>query len=151
MPQQKPYLGTSNARVTAAFNETSEKSYVYGTDFTFGTPVAFSGVGGRNTSVPVIPANGGSITYHQYSRLDLGVLAELTGTAAIPKVQLPSGSFSIHTVLTQINTALGLNLTTAEVVNTSYSQGAGVYRLTISNSVAWLPGSFYDFQAEVAA
>ena len=145
MPESKPYQGLSTERLTKAMNDTSNKSFVHGVDFNFGTVTPFSGVGNRNSLVQVIPTNGGQPSYHQYERLSLSILSKLDGTAKPDPVTVPNGSFYARDVLTQINTALGLNLTASEIVNTLYPNDATTFRLTIDKSVAWIPGSYYDF------
>lgn len=147
MAQVTPYIATSEQRVTEALNQSSSKNLIHGVDFTFGSIVAEPGAGGRNTRIEVIPTGNFSRSWHSYTRLDLNVLAELTGTATPSGVFVPHFPFTAHSALAQINQALGLTLSPAEVVNTSYTEIQSIYRLTIAQSVAWLPGSHFDFQA----
>lgn len=147
MPQVNPYLGQSEQRLALALNQTSNKNLIYGVDFTFGQIVAQAGDDGRNTRIEVVPLNGASRSWHSYTRLPLNILSQLTGTATPTGVFVPHFPFTAHSALQQINEALGLSLTTAEVVNTSYTEIQTSYRLVINQSVAWLPQSFFDFQA----
>ena len=147
MPQVNPYLGQSEQRLTLALNQTSNKNLIYGVDFTFGQIIVQPGEGGRNTRIEVVPLHGESRSWHSYTRLPLNVLSELTGTATPMGVFIPHFPFTAHSALQQINEALGLSLTAAEVVNTSYTEVQSSYRLVINQSVAWLPQSFFDFQA----
>ncbi len=143
----KPYSGLSVDRLTNLLNTESNTNYVYNSDFVFGNPTPATGPGGQNTIVSVIPTGQRAPSHHLYKRLNINILGDLRGTASVLAVDVGDGNFNIHDILPQINDKLGVDLTTAEVQNTQYSQLDTHYRLTITNSLAWLPGSFYDFRS----
>lgn len=145
----KPYEGTDRDRLTALINNTNETTWQEGVDFEYGTAINPSTVDGANTSVWLRSklTNYRDAIIH-YERLDIGVLSllppQFLNTVLIDK--LP---FEIHEILEDINSALGLTLSTDEVVNTKFHNKRGSYPLNIvdGKSYAWLP-SMYEFIAE---
>lgn len=150
-----PYLGTSEERLAAEMNAQSGLSLIFGTDFVFDSLAAEVGPEGRNTIIRVVPMDADySPSWHRYTRLDIGILANLRGTARIDPFifEGQEGSeISLHSLLGEINTQLGLNLVGEEVSNYYFTLGEpGVsfqLRLEITQSVAWLPNSFFEFEA----
>lgn len=148
MPPVRPYAGNSEELLTAIMNETSGTSFVYDQDFTFGTPVAVDGAGGRNTQIEVFPTNGGSVSRHQYWRLDLAIMKNLDGMARPEIFQFGFRNMVYaRNVLDEINELFGLNLRADEIENTQwFAHSEEPLRLIITNSVHWLPGSYYEFE-----
>jgi hypothetical protein len=149
MDIEKPYGGLSNDRLTALINRDNQKTLVEGVDFTFGTPSDYSDSQGRNTQVTITPVPGkkykGPADLH-YKRLPLLVLDDLS-SGYIVKVQIPGLPFSIHGMLSAINTALGLNLIEDEVQDVEYTEKLAEYPLRINQgiSLAWVD-SEYQFK-----
>lgn len=148
-PPAQPYLGTSNARLVALINAHTGQSYVEGVDFTFGKITTVNGPT-YNTRIrlkPVNPAYSEQDLY--YTRLSIQAIARRP-SATLGNVEIASLPFSIHNELADINAALGLNLTTAEVFNTTYATEQATYTLQVRSgaSVAWVPSS-YNFAATV--
>lgn len=141
-----PYSGTSLQRLIELLNRENAVSYVHGTDFTIGLPLGYTDSEGRNTRVLLTVKKPGKLTPQEvfYRRLNISVLNKLPA-GYIKNVYVPKLPFTIHEILPNINEALGLDLTTSEVVNTSYSVRQSKYKLTIREtaSLAWI-GNF-DF------
>lgn len=152
MATLKPYAGLSPARLTALMNKDNHDTLRLGVDFTFGIPAAYSDVAGRNTKLVITPMPGkpydGPQELH-YWRLGLDAMGRLP-VGEVAKVQLESLPFSIHDALPAINAALGLNLTTDEVEDDIFLEMQATYPLTITDSLAWLPGSVFNFQVHFA-
>jgi hypothetical protein len=141
-----PYSGPSNTRLTALINQDNNTNRIEGVDFTYGAPSSFSGPGGVNTKVTLTPLAGTQYYGPQdafYHRLPISVLADLPGTLrrSIVVTALP---FTLHSILSEINAALRLNLTTQEVINQTFSDERDNYPLTIdeTRSLAWAGGVF---------
>lgn len=151
MPSLTPYIGTSVARLTAMINQDNNNHIAPGVDFTFGVPAAFDGDDGRNTKVTLTPVAGTPYAGPQdieYWRLGIDAIGRLPEGSVDP-VSVPAGAFTIHGILTTINTALGLNLTTDEVEEAAYTGGEDTYTLTVlDTSLCWF-GSTYDFAAYI--
>ena len=149
MPSLTPYIGLSNVRLTAMLNLDNNKTLREGVDFTYGGVVAILGRGGRNALVTLTPVPGSGYPSAQqitYWRLGIDALGRLPAGSTDP-VPVPRLPFSIHGILPLINTALGLNLTPAEVEDSLYTEEAPSYALKIvDGSLAWFP-STYDFPA----
>jgi len=150
MPTLLPYKGLSRDRVVALANLKNNTNHQYGTDFTFGTLRAQSAGGFGNTVLQVLP--GDTETYVQqsleYTRLSLAVMFNLPDGEVLP-VTIRKIPFSVHQVLDDINTALGLDLLPEEVEDSVYDKVQERYTLRIAGalaSVAWLSSSF-DFPA----
>jgi len=156
-----PYAGLSDQRLTDLVNLDNTTTLRVGVDFTFGPPQPYSDGSGRNTQVTLYP-KAGSIwskpeTIH-YTRLSLQVLRELPSGWVNP-VLITSAPFTLNDVLDSINTALGLNLTTDEIVNVQYDGVQPTYRLPINEEVSlgWIdsdyvfPAIFADIDIPLAS
>jgi hypothetical protein len=146
MPSLTPYIGRSSARLLALLNADNGTNYQEGVDLTFGEPVIKAGPGTRNTQVTITPVDTTKYSGPQdlhYTRLGLDALSRLPN-GALDVVEIPALPFSIHQVLPQINTALGLNLTPAEVEDTIYTESAPTYALKVvgNASLAWVDSEF---------
>lgn len=149
MPSLTPYIGLSNVRLTAMLNKDNNKTLREGVDFTYGDVVAIIGRGGRNATVRLTPVSGSGYPNAQdiqYWRLGIDALGRLPAGSTDP-VPVPKPPFRIHGILPVINTALGLNLTPAEVEDSLYTEEAPSYALkVVEGSLAWYP-STYSFPA----
>jgi len=150
----QPYLGTSKQRLVALINSDNNATLVEGEDFTLGAPSANSGPEGRNTKVTLTPTNSSEYTPSdlRYTRLSIAVLSTLASASpeSITPVEITEIPFSIHGILDDINTALGLNLTPEEVQDQTFSAAQIQYPLTIvEGSYAWLP-STYNFSVTLS-
>lgn len=149
MPALTPYIGLSRDRLTALINRDNSKTLTEGVDFTYGSVSAIVGRNGRNAKVTLTPVPGSGYPSAQdvtFWRLGIDALGRLPAgsTDSVPVPRLP---FSIHGILPVINTALGLNLTPAEVEDTVYTEEAPSYAMKIvDGSLAWYP-STYSFPA----
>lgn len=152
MPTVKPYSGLSTTRLTNLINKDNGTKLRLGRDFTFGPIASYNDANGRNTRVTLTPTIGSPYLAPQevhYWRLGLDALTRLPA-GSLGRVQIQELPFSIHDLLPQINTALGLDLTADEVENTVHSVQQAKYRITIkpNASYAWLP-SYFDFDADI--
>lgn len=149
-PPAQPYLGTSNARLVALINAHTGQDYVEGVDFTFGKITTVNGPN-YNTRIRIKPVNVEVYSEQDlyYNRLSIQALTRRP-SATLGTVEIASLPFSIHDELADINAALGLNLTAAEVFNTTYTSEQATYTLQVRSgaSVAWAPSS-YNFAATV--
>ena len=146
MARTKPYQGTSHDRLTALINADNGASLHEGTNFTIGTPTVSSGPAGRNTAITFTPVN-----FHiyqpqtlRYKRLSLAVLSSLAVGEILP-VTITAIPFTTHSILSVINEALGLNLTTDEVLNEQFTTVEQTYRIKIKDNVsslAWIDSEF---------
>lgn len=150
MPTIKPYEGLSNDRLTDLINSENNTSLVEGVDFTYGPVTVSAGPQGRNTSIILTPPeeSGFSETTIRYIRLPLTIMG-LLPEGEVDYVDIENIPFTIHEILPKINASLGLSLTTSEVVNSTQTQAALQYPLTIvAGSFAWLP-STYNFKVRL--
>lgn len=142
----QPYKGTSVNRLLALINSTLTVPLVLGVDFNFGKLTTLSHPR-YNTRIRIKPVNVGQFVEQDvyYTRLSLDAIGRLPVDER-PPVTIRTASFTIHEILADINTALGLDLTPDEVFDTHYSERQDTYRLQVRSgaSVAWKP-SFYDF------
>lgn len=147
-----PYIGISSDRLTQLINTLNTRDIRYGIDFTFSSPLSNIGPNGENTKVTIVSISNSDFTGQvdfYYNRLPLSVLNYIPPTDK-SVVNIPTVPFYIHDILDTINTALNINLTTDEVVNTYYTAMQSKYRLEIqtTESLAWVP-SYYDFDATI--
>ena len=154
MPSFAPYQGLSNTRLTNLMNTDNNLDRKEGIDFTFGVPEAITpDAEGRNTKVTITPVEGTSYPRAQdltYARLGLDALTRLPNGMEPGIVDIAALPFTIHFALPQINAALGLNLTTDEVVDELHEELAPTYELKIApGSLAWLEGSTFQFRARI--
>lgn len=148
MARIKPYAGTSKDRLSALISKSqtpvlpSAVSYVF-SNMREGT----SSVDGA-TDITVVASIGSRVDAPEdvsYQRLDIDVLSLLPSEEIelVPALEVP---FSIHDILGEINTALGINLLPEEVVNEEFTEQSEIFPLTItSESLAWVP-SVYMFR-----
>lgn len=145
-----PYIGLSPQRLTDLINSDNNTAFQLGVDFNFSTPLPYSDTAGRNTKISMVPTDTSKYvaTEIHYWRLPLTVLNDLPAGSVQP-VQIPKVPFTTHQVLDAINTALGLNLSTAEVIDQTYSVKQVSYPLHINeaSSLAWVDSNF-QFQAQ---
>jgi hypothetical protein len=145
----KPYEGSDRNRLTALINEVNATTLQEGVDFEFGKYILPSNVPGANTSVRLRSklTNYSDEVVH-YRRLDIGVLA-LLPPDFLDTVLIDKLPFQIHEIIEDINTALGINLSTDEVVNTKFTDRRAKYPLNIRDgqSYAWL-SSEYEFAVQ---
>lgn len=154
MERIKPYGGTSLARLSNLIKASNPKLNRSDVSFEFGTPVAATGW--LNTTLFARPIVNSTLHVSttvtptpalfeeiQYRRLSLNVLRmlPLCEIRPVENITLP---FSIHEVLPEINKALGLNLTTDEVINHRYENAMTTYKLEIANdtNLAWLKSEY---------
>lgn len=139
----KPYGGSSRARLAKLLNSANSTNYQLDVDFTFGPPVKEI-TESTDTSVTVVGLRKGSISQKvQYRRLSINALAALPAGEVDP-VPATRWPFSIHANLATINQALGVNLTTDEVVDDVYqdeNQQYLILRIT-DKSYAWNVSEF---------
>lgn len=144
MSTPQPYAGISAQRLVALINAKNNTNYQLGVDFTLGVPYQYIDAAGRNTQVQLTPV---SSTYEaeaiHYSRLPLTVLNSLP-EGYVSAVPIPAVPFTLSGMLSVINTALGLNLTADEIVDTTYSTQQDSYALPINNAtcLAWIDSDF---------
>jgi hypothetical protein len=153
MTSSKPYLGTSQDRLTALINAANGTNLVEGVDFTFGLPQATTGPRGENTKVVLTPCAGtlykGPVTVY-YNRLPITVLNDLP-VGFVKPVLIDTFPFCMQNALGAIDDALGLVLLPEEVVNICYQTPQDHYPLTITDkSLAWLPGTLTFFAVSSA-
>jgi hypothetical protein len=150
MANTTPYAGASDQRLADLINQDNQTALQLGVDFTFGPPFPYTDTQGRNTQITLFPVPGkmwpGPVTVH-YTRMPLTVLNDLPPGYVSP-VTIPLMPFTLYDIMDQINEALGLNLSTDEVVNVLYQNEQPFYRLPIKNSssLAWID-SDYEFEA----
>lgn len=141
-----PYSGLSTSRLTAMINQDNRSALRYGVDFTFGQLEPFAGNGGRNTRVKLVSLKPQRYRdeWVYYRRLPLTALDRLPEGTVKP-VTIASLPFSIHQILPQLNTALGLDLVPSEVEDAIFSTPQSDYPLRIvdANSVAWHNSDFH--------
>jgi hypothetical protein len=123
-------------------NTDNQKQFVVGVDFAFGSPQSYSDAEGRNTAVTVQPLEGDAVAFPEtvyYERLNISILNNLPD-GIIKEVVLPVVPFTLSSVIDRINTALGLNLTTDEIVDKTITTVEDSYTLTINEatSLGWL-------------
>lgn len=147
---RQPYKGLSEERLVDMANTDNNTNWKLGEDLELTGLKVRAGPSGRNTAIEVLPLK----PTHKpqtltYTRLPLDVMYSLTREQIRP-VKPQAVPFSIHEKLDEINDALGLTLTPAEVVDTTYSEIKGIYELQIVHntaSIAWLQSS-YQFVAD---
>lgn len=152
MSTLKPYSGKSKDRLVELINHDNGTNLVEGVDFVFGTVESHSGNGGRNTRIKLIPTDTENYgeEYVNYYRLSINVL-DLLPDEFIEIVNIAQVPFTIHSILDDINTSLGLDLEPSEVVNETHSIEQQFYPLKIRvGSFAWLP-STYNFKTNLGA
>lgn len=149
MSSTHPYSGKSKDRLTSLLNAANTAARSENVDFTYGTPEAIASNGTlENTKVLLTPVAGtpyyGAVEAY-YTRLPITVLGNLPSGELAPVV-VENVPFYTHDILPQINAALGLDLTTDEVVNDLFMNRETSYTLTISDkSLAWTPSVYvYD-------
>lgn len=152
MTRYTPYKGTSAERLIQMINLDNGKNYQLGVDVHFGPPIHHIDQDGRNTRVTVTPAAQSNYLTPEdvyYWRLSLTVLDELP-PGHVRKVVVPGFPFSTHSILDQINDALGLDLSPEEVANYTYESEQALYRLDIMSNVslAWNSGAFFKTRLE---
>lgn len=129
-----PYSGFSQDRLLALANATNATEYVLGEDLTFASPVVINEAG-FNTRVRVNPID--VIKYMaqnmRYKRLSLSILQPLADATVIEDIELP---FSIHDILSRVNTILQLDLQPDEVANTTYTTSADGFKLEIASNTS---------------
>lgn len=157
MERVKPYGGNSASRLANLIKSANPKLNRPDVSFEFGMPVAVQGW--LNTTLFIRPIINSSLSKCsnvdpppalfeeiKYRRLSLDVLKMLPECELLPvdDITLP---FSIHEILPQINSALGLDLTPEEVVNHRYENAALTYKLEIVNdaNLCWVR-SHYMFE-----
>lgn len=141
----KPYNGSSLSRLTALINQVSAFHLVYGVDFTLGDMVPVNGRG-YNTKIRIIPVDPSYAAQDiYYTRLSIAEMGNLP-TGFVKQVDLAVIPFSTQALLADINTALGLQLTSAEIYNDTYGTREEAYTLHVRglNSLAWTTSKF-DF------
>lgn len=146
--RKKPYQGDSHALLTQYINKANNSELVEGIDFTYGIPYKNHVGSKRNSQVKLFSKNRYRFkdTVVNYNRIPISVLSKLSGSEVLP-VPILAIPFSIHSILAQINDALGLNLEPNEVENTVYIEKADTYTLRVNTqSLRWLESSF-DFKA----
>ncbi len=151
MPRITPYVGTSQARLAELIRSAQQPPLPTAVQYAFSNlRLGTSSVDGA-TDVTVVASIGPRTDPPQdvsYERLSIDVLSLLPPEfiETVPAQQVP---FSIHDILPQINTALGINLLPEEVVDEVFTESREVYPLTISEtaSYAWY-GSTYYFKME---
>ena len=152
MTTPTPYAGESAQRLVNMINSDNNSALKLGVDFNFSNMSPYSDASGRNTKITMVATDSaqGSVTVH-YWRLPLTVLNDLPA-GYIQPVLIDSLPFSLHGILDRINTALGLNLTTDEVVDQTFTAQQDTYPLQINEatSLAWL-NSNYAFPAVFSA
>lgn len=144
----EPYKGLSQTRLVDLINTHNESELIVPSDFTFGKIVTIY-TPQYNTRVRIKPQDTGTYVEQDvfYNRLDISVLNNLP-PGTIKHVAITQLPFTIHGILPAINTALGLNLTTAEVFDAEYTEQKPKYTLQVrSNQLAWMPSSF-EFTAD---
>lgn len=151
MADTPPYIGLSPQRLTDLINNDNNSRLRLGVDFTFGVPGPYSDTQGRNTAVTLSPGEGTPYPAAQdahYTRLPLTVLDELPEGWVQP-VFIDSLPFKLSLLLGQINQALGVNLTSGEIVDVTYNSLQLSYRLPINEGVSlgWVDSEF-EFEAE---
>lgn len=142
--------GSSHDRLTALINAANNAHLVEGVDFTFKglasiTPT--SDYPNENTSILLTPTD--LETFNEvivfYTRLSIAVFSDYENDTNY--VDFDSPQTQTHAVLGNINSALGLNLTTDEVENREYTTVALRYPLKITTtSLAWI-SSLYNFRS----
>lgn len=151
MSDTTPYAGLSPERLTALINQDNNSRLRLGVDFTFGIPGPYSDTFGRNTQVSLTPAPGTPYPAPEtakYTRLPLTVLDALPEGWVQP-VAIDTLPFKLSMLLDQINQALGLNLTSGEIVDVTYDSLQLTYRLPINEGVSlgWVDSEF-EFEAQ---
>lgn len=144
----KPYAGNSRSRLIEMVNhDNPDKVIVLGTDFSIGQPLPHSGNASRNTKVLLSPLPGTRWKGPQdvsYVRLNIDVLSRLPEgfISEVPYQRMP---FSIHGILPKINEALGLDLTTDEVEDNTFTEVQDSYPLVIKDGVsyAWVSSAYH--------
>lgn len=150
MSTTKPYSGTSKDRLVALINSDNGTNLQEGVDFVFGPVTSHSGKNGRNTRIKIIPID--TETYSErsvdYKRLSINVINNLP-PGFIERVEINTLPFTTHSILEDINEALGLDLTEDEVVDELHETSSFEYPLKIrSTSLAWL-ASTYMFKVTI--
>lgn len=149
MSTTSPYAGSSLERLIDLMNSVNGTNYQLGIHFTYGKISDVYPADKYNTRIKVIPVNTSvySEQYFFYKRLPLTVLDKLPPGFVQPVV-LRALPFTIHQILSDINVALGLDLTEDEVYNDSFSDIRSSYPLRIkpNGSLAWL-STPYSFSA----
>lgn len=144
----KPYSGSSDTRLENLINANNAEQVFQGVDYTFDIPGVNTTSEPGNTAVVLKPIETDKYrnTTITYDRLPLSVLSDLPSGEITP-VQVSALPFSIHDILTDINSALGLDLSTEEVEDKIYTEKQDTYVLSVKQSLAWLDSSF-AFPAE---
>lgn len=148
MPTIKPYAGESHDRLTALINLDNQTNLVEGIDFNFGPVSEFAGNGNRNSRVTIVPTDANILPATiSYRRLSATVLNNLPAGEIAPVI-LNSFNFDTYSILANINSSLGLDLTSSEVDNTIFNEARLQYPLNIvSGSLAWIP-STYNYKVD---
>lgn len=140
MPRRLPYAGTSVQRLVNLINTDNNTKLTLDVDFTLGQPTP-SFTDSYNTRVTFTPVNNNLFRQQSinYRRLSLSVINDLPASERLPIIlELPT---TIHESLSVINNALGINLTTAEVLDGPIVTSNTQYTLRIRDSFssyAWL-------------
>lgn len=147
------YAGLSTTRLVRMLEQNNPvlTSYRYGVDYMLSEPRVITPVNGRNTEITFIPTsprfNQQTLTYRRLSLSNLN-----PDNTQYPQVVFQTFPATTHGALAQINTALGLNLTAAEVENVTYNEFVSEFELRVvgpASSVAWT-ASMYKFRAGFA-
>lgn len=137
----KPYRGRSKDRLTAIINAQNPYPRTEGVDFAYGPVQEWSGPIDSNTRVVLTPIP--QETYIgpvpvTYTRQPISILAQLPQTERRTLI-VQNFPFTTHGILAEINDAYGLDLTTDEIQNISYTTDAPTITLRIlAGNYAWL-------------
>lgn len=148
MARIKPYGGTSLARLSELIRVSQQPILPENVKYSFSDLMGGMDHSEGDTVVTVVASIGTRVddpVVVHYRRLDIGILAQLPDgfVLPVPVVEVP---FTTHAILPQINEALGLELTTDEVLNETFTEQLETYPLTISGnkSFSWVD-STYNF------
>lgn len=148
-----PYIGASFDRLTALINHDNGTNLVEGVDFTYERiDEVFGNPNYNSKAILKVPEDSDKTDATVFfNRLPIADV--LDSLESPPEVEIQSFPFTIHSILDDINTALGLNLDPSEVVNWNYDQASGdnKYKLQMLDSPAWLPASELYFTGNYTA
>lgn len=147
MPRIKPYSGTSKERLSHLIRKAQRPALSSTVSFDFKNPVADVASPVHGATKVMTKAKAGNrvdkAVNINYKRLSAEVLLDLPPGELLPfdPMMFPT---TMHAILPQINQALGLDLITDEVVNTSLLAipENGLTITITENSLAWKSGDY---------
>lgn len=146
MPRIKPYQGTSHDRLSQLIRNAQQPPLPLEVSFIHGDPRRgpYPGVGSTTLDTRAVTAIHTDIPVAvNYDRLSVEALQRLPAGELLPFDMISFPTW-MHDILPKINEAIGLNLSTDEVLDVELLEiPDNGFTITITEaSVAWLPGEY---------